>query len=39
MAGGPASLQIVAPRLQDAALLKHAEAIDKVLNEEAGEVA
>jgi Asp-tRNA(Asn)/Glu-tRNA(Gln) amidotransferase A subunit family amidase len=31
MAGAPASLQIVAPRLQDAALLKYAEELDKVL--------
>ncbi|CAI7598911.1 unnamed protein product [Penicillium glandicola] len=34
MAGAPASLQIVAPRLQDAALLRYAEALDKVLNGE-----
>ncbi|KAL4951935.1 amidase signature domain-containing protein [Aspergillus filifer] len=32
MAGAPVSLQIVAPRLQDAALLRYAEELDKVLN-------
>ncbi|KAJ5553190.1 Amidase [Penicillium frequentans] len=32
MAGAPASLQIVAPRLQDAALLRYAEDLDQVLN-------
>ncbi|KAJ5904055.1 Amidase [Penicillium tannophilum] len=32
MAGAPASLQIVAPRLQDAALLSYAEDLDEVLN-------
>ncbi|KAL4906382.1 hypothetical protein BDW74DRAFT_176712 [Aspergillus multicolor] len=33
MAGAPVSLQFVAPRLQDAALLRYAEELDKVLNE------
>ncbi|KAL4959579.1 amidase signature domain-containing protein [Aspergillus stella-maris] len=32
MAGAPVSLQIVTPRLQDAALLRYAEELDKVLN-------
>ncbi|KAL2839739.1 amidase signature domain-containing protein [Aspergillus pseudoustus] len=32
MAGAPVSLQLVAPRLQDAALLRYAEDLDKVLN-------
>ncbi|KAL2817071.1 amidase signature domain-containing protein [Aspergillus cavernicola] len=33
MNGGPVSLQIVAPRLQDAALLRYAEELDEVLND------
>ncbi|KAL3477194.1 amidase signature domain-containing protein [Aspergillus californicus] len=32
MAGAPVSLQLVAPRLQDAALLRYAEELDRVLN-------
>ncbi|KAL3461773.1 amidase signature domain-containing protein [Aspergillus heterothallicus] len=32
MAGAPVSLQLVAPRLQDAALLRYAEELDEVLN-------
>jgi Asp-tRNA(Asn)/Glu-tRNA(Gln) amidotransferase A subunit family amidase len=34
MAGAPVSLQLVAPRLQDAALLRYAEELDGVLNSE-----
>ncbi|KAJ5676039.1 Amidase [Penicillium macrosclerotiorum] len=34
MAGAPVSLQLVAPRLQDAALLMYSEMLDKVLNGE-----
>ncbi|CAH0036341.1 unnamed protein product [Clonostachys solani] len=30
MAGSPVSIQIVAPRLQDSALLEHAETLDKI---------
>ncbi|KAL2783200.1 amidase signature domain-containing protein [Aspergillus keveii] len=34
MAGAPVSLQLVVPRLQDAALLRYAEELDGVLNRE-----